>query len=132
MTGDPELLEALHHTLWVRHNLDLDGSRLLATAGSNMAFNAIAQVICDLGDQVILPPPCYFNHGMAVQLAGGQPMAVDAGTVPDPDRLAAAITPRTRAIVTTSPGHPSGAVLPEDRLKAINRLCETHGLFHNP
>jgi aspartate/methionine/tyrosine aminotransferase len=79
---------------------------------------------------VILPLPYYFNHVMAVQLAGGRPVPVDAGLVPDPQRLAAAITPRTRAIVTVSPNNPSGVVIPRGVLEAISRLCASHGLLH--
>ena len=130
MAGDPELIERLSHILRMRYKFDLDESCLVATAGSNMAFNAIAQVICDPGDQVILPIPYYFNHVMAVQLAGAEALPVDAGLFLDPERLQASITSRTRAIVTISPGNPSGVVLPESRLKEINRMCETNGLFH--
>lgn len=130
MEGDPELLEAVREELGGHHQLDLDGSALLVTAGSNMAFNAIAQVILDPGDEVILPLPWYFNHVMAIQLAGGVPVPVVAGLVPDPERLAAAITPRTRAIVTVSPANPSGVVFPGSILAAINHLCAERGLFH--
>ena len=130
MEGDGELLEAVRRELQGHQGLDLDGTALLVTAGSNMAFNAIAQVILDPGDEVILPVPWYFNHGMAIQLAAGVPVGVPAGLVPDPDRLAAAITPRTRAIVTVSPANPSGVVIPGDVLAAINRLCAERGLFH--
>jgi len=130
MQGDPLLLEAIRADLEGQHGLDLDGTALVATAGSNMAFNAIAQVILDPGDEVILPVPWYFNHWMAIQLAGGVPVAVEAGWIPDPARLEAAITARTRAIVTVSPGNPSGVVVPEAVLTAINRLCARRGLFH--
>lgn len=130
MEGDPELLAAIHAELAGRQGLDLAGTALLATAGSNMAFHAIAQVILDPGDELILPLPWYFNHGMAVQLAGGVPVAVDAGWIPDPALLEAAITPRTRAIVTISPANPSGVVIPAAVLAAINRLCARYGLFH--
>ncbi len=130
MEGDPLLLEAIRRNLVDHHGLDLDGTALLATAGSNMAFHAIAQVILDPGDAVLLPIPWYFNHWMAVQLAGGEPVAVDAGWIPDPERLEAAITPRTRAIVTISPANPSGVVMPPPVLEAINRLCARRGLFH--
>jgi aspartate/methionine/tyrosine aminotransferase len=58
------------------------------------------------------------------------PVGVDAGLVLDPDRLAAAITPRTRAIVTVSPNNPSGVVQPPEVLARINALCERSGLFH--
>ena len=132
--GDPELLAALSASLGQESGIDLEGADLWVTAGSNMAFNAIAQVLCDgppaEPSEVILPLPWYFNHVMAVQLAGGRPVAVDAGLVPDPQRLAAAINSRTRAIVTVSPNNPSGVVMPRPVLEAINRLCASHGLLH--
>ena len=140
--GDPSLnrygpvagSEALRAELsaWLRREqgLDLSQSALLITAGSNMAFNAVVQVLCDPGDELILPVPYYFNHEMAIRLAGGTPVPVQAGVVPDPERLAAAITPRTRAIVTISPNNPSGAVFPRQVLEAINQLCSERGLLH--
>ncbi len=130
MQGDPELLAALAAHLQREHGLDLEGSALLVTAGSNMAFQILMQVLCDPGDEVILPAPWYFNHVMAVQLAGGVPVLPDAGLIPDPDQLAAAISPRTRAIVTVSPNNPSGVVIPPERLAAINALCAGRGLLH--
>ena len=130
VAGEPELLAVLAQWLVQHHGLDLSDSALLVTAGSNMAFNAIAQVLCDPGDEVILPVPYYFNHEMAIRLAGGQPVPVQAGLIPDPQQLAAAITPRTRAIATVSPNNPSGTVLPADVLAEINRLCAKRGLLH--
>ena len=130
LLGEAALLAAVRRELTEVRGLDLEGSDLLVTAGSNMAFNAIAQVLCDPGDEVLLPLPFYFNHAMAIRLAGGVPVPVAAGLVPDPDRLAAAITPRSRAIVTVSPNNPSGLVTPPEVLAAINRLCHHHGLLH--
>ena len=133
VTGDAELLAALAASL-AAEGLDLAGAELWVTAGSNMAFHAIAQVVCEgppaEPSELILPLPYYFNHVMAIQLAGGVPVLVDAGLVPDPERLAAAITPRTRAIVTVSPNNPSGVVMPRPVLAAINQLCARHGLLH--
>ena len=130
VAGDAGLQEALGRWLQQQHQLELEDSALLVTAGSNMAFNAVVQVLCDPGDELILPVPYYFNHEMAIRLAGGQPVPVDAGLIPDPEQLAAAITPRTRAIVTISPNNPSGAVMPPPVLAAINRLCAERGLLH--
>ncbi|MFM7312949.1 MAG: aminotransferase class I/II-fold pyridoxal phosphate-dependent enzyme, partial [Cyanobium sp.] len=130
VAGDPTLLAALAAWLGREHGLDLEGGSLLVSAGSNMAFNAVVQVLCDPGDELILPVPYYFNHEMAIRLAGGTPMPVQAGLIPDPELLAAAITPRTRAIVTVSPNNPSGAVIPQPVLAAINRLCAERGLLH--
>jgi aspartate/methionine/tyrosine aminotransferase len=134
LQGDPQLLETIAAKLAAHNRLELDGSALLVTAGSNMAFHAVAQAIAEgpRGEpsEVILPLPYYFNHVMAVQLAGAVPVLVEGGAIPDPERLAAAITPRTRAIVTVSPNNPSGVVIPASVLAEINRLCALHGLFH--
>jgi aspartate/methionine/tyrosine aminotransferase len=130
MAGDGELLEAVRRELEERRGLDLDESTLLVTAGSNMAFHAVVQALCDPGDEVLVPLPWYFNHAMAIQLAGGIPVPVAGGLVPDPSHLAAAIGPRTRAIVTVSPNNPSGVVIPPAVLTAINHLCAEHGLLH--
>ena len=131
--GEPPLLEAIQRHLGTHHHLDLEGSELWVTAGSNMAFSAMAQVICGAGAadaaEVILPLPYYFNHVMAIQLAGGLPVPVDAGLIPDLERLEAAITPRTRAIVTVSPNNPSGVVIPQRVLAGINALCARRGCF---
>ncbi|MFN9629487.1 MAG: aminotransferase class I/II-fold pyridoxal phosphate-dependent enzyme [Cyanobacteriota bacterium] len=128
--GEPELLEAAARKLVEVNGLDLEGALVLATTGSNMAFTALAEVICDPGSEVILPLPAYFNHVMAVQLAGGVPVGVAAGPIPDPAILEAAITPRTRALVTISPNNPSGVVIPAEVLRTINQLCARHGLLH--
>jgi aspartate/methionine/tyrosine aminotransferase len=130
VAGSEALRDALELWLQREQGLDLRESALVITAGSNMAFNAVVQVLCDPGDELILPAPYYFNHEMAIRLGGGIPIAVETGVVPDPERLAAAITPRTRAIVTISPNNPSGAVFPRDVLAAINHLCAERGLLH--
>lgn len=128
--GEPDLLAVVAHTLLTRNGLDLEDAATLVTNGSNMAFAAIAQVICDPGSEVLLPLPFYFNHAMAVQLAGGVVVPVQTGPIPDPAALRAAITPRTRAIVTVSPNNPSGVVIPKAVLTAISHLCDERGLFH--
>jgi aspartate/methionine/tyrosine aminotransferase len=128
--GDPALLGVVERKLSATNGLDLDGAALLVTTGSNMAFAALMQAICDADSEVILPLPAYFNHVMAVQLAGGVAVTVAAGPVPDPDVLRAAITPRSRAIVTISPNNPSGVVIPAAVLRAINALCAERGLLH--
>ena len=80
----------------------------------------------------ILPTPFYFNHEMAIDMAGCCAVRVptDDHYQLRLDAIAAAITARTRAIVTISPNNPSGAVLTEASLRAVNALCRERGLFH--
>ena len=107
-------------------------SRVLVTAGGNQAFVNAILAVTDPGDEVILPAPYYFNHEMAVVIAGAVPIGVATRDdyQLDVQAIAAAITPRTRAIATVSPNNPTGAVYPEDALRAVNTLCRKHGVFH--
>jgi len=100
------------------------GYRVIVTAGSNMAFLNILLAIVDPGDEIILPMPYYFNQEMAVRMLNCKPVAVptDANFQLQLDALRAAITRKTRAIVTVSPNNPSGAVYPEASLRAVNQL----------
>jgi aspartate/methionine/tyrosine aminotransferase len=88
--------------------------------------------ILDSGDEVILLAPYYFNHEMAVQMIGGRVVSVPTRTDHqiDLDAIRAAITPRTRAVVTVSPNNPTGAVYDEASLRALNALCAERGVFH--
>jgi aspartate/methionine/tyrosine aminotransferase len=130
--GERRLLQALDRKLRDENGLDLSGSRVLVTAGSNMAFLSIVQASTMPGDEIILPAPFYFNHEMAVRIADAVPVIVptDASYQLDPDAIERAITPRTRAVVTVSPNNPTGAVYPADVLRRVNELCARHGILH--
>lgn len=108
------------------------GLRVMVTAGGNMAFVHAILAITNPGDEVILPVPFYFNHEMAIQMAGCTAVLVptDDGYQLDLDAIRRAVSPRTRAIVTVSPNNPTGAVFPEAALREVNALCRERGLFH--
>jgi len=131
--GTPALVGRLAAKLRAENGIDASrGCRVVVTAGGNMAFLNAILAIADPGDEIILPVPFYFNHDMAIVLAGCRTVAVP--TRPDYqldlDALARAVTPRTRAIVTVSPNNPSGAVYPEAALRAVNALCRERGIYH--
>ncbi len=131
--GIPELLEVIERKLKIENGIPFDGeSRIVVTAGSNMAFTNTVLAITEPGDEVILQTPYYFNHEMALQMLGVRPVLVptDEHYQPQPELIRKAITPRTRAIVTVSPNNPSGAVYQELMLREINSLCGERGLIH--
>ena len=130
--GLPALVEALTHKLTAENHLDLSRSRVVVTAGGNLAFMNAVLAVADPGDEVILQAPYYFNHEMAVVMAGCRPVVVptDARYQLQVDAIASAITPRTRAVVTISPNNPTGAVYPEADLRAVNDLCAARGVWH--
>src|SRR5581483_11489122 len=131
--GAPALVERIEAKLRRENGIDVRrGSRVMVTAGANMAFMHVVFAITEPGDEIILPVPFYFNHDMAIEMAGCRTVrvATDARYQLDVAALRRAITPRTRAIVTVSPNNPSGAVFTEASLRAVNALCAEHGIFH--
>ena len=131
--GLPALLERLAIKLSEENGIDVSrGSRIMVTAGANMAFMHAVLAITAPGDEIILNVPFYFNHEMAIEMAGCTTVrvATDARYQPRLDALRAAITDRTRAIVTVTPNNPSGAVFSEESLREINTLCRERGICH--
>ena len=133
--GIPPLIEALTRWMATEHGVRVGAehvNRLMVTAGGNNAFLAAVLAIADPGDEVILPAPYYFNHEMAVTMADCRPVPVptDSAHQLDLATIRAAITPRTRAIVTVSPNNPTGAVYPAATLRAVNALCAERGIYH--
>lgn len=127
------LVEVFEQKLAVENGIAVrPSSRVVVTAGGNLAFMNAILAIGDEGDEIILPAPYYFNHEMAIAMAGLRTVAVPTTSdyQLDLDALARAITPRTRAIVTVSPNNPTGAVYDEASLRAVNALCASRGIFH--
>jgi aspartate/methionine/tyrosine aminotransferase len=130
--GLPELRERLARKIAAENSLDLQGREIVFTAGSNMAFLNSVLAITDPGDEIILPSPYYFNHQMAIEMAGCRAIIVptDDDYQLDLPALERAITPRTRGIVTVSPNNPTGAMYSPSALAAVNNLCGRMGCYH--
>jgi aspartate/methionine/tyrosine aminotransferase len=131
--GTAELVAAIEHKLLAENGIPTaPDSRVVVTAGGNLAFFNALLAIADPGDEIILLVPYYFNHEMAVAMLNCRAVLVplDADNQIDLDRVAQAVTGRTRAIVTISPNNPSGAVYSRESLTAINRLCRERGVYH--
>lgn len=112
VSGMPSLVDALRAKLERENGIVTAGrSQVMVTAGSNMAFLNAVLALADPGDEFILPSPYYFNQEMAIRMCGCVPVPVPVRDdwQLDVDAIAAAIGPRTRAIVTVSPNNPTGA-----------------------
>jgi len=130
--GIPELLEAIEQKLERENGIALAGRRIVVTAGANMGFVNALLAITDPGDEIVLQLPYYFNHEMAVAIADCRAVCVptDDEYQLQPEAIAAAITDRTRAVVTISPNNPTGAVYRESDLRQVNEICRSNGIYH--
>lgn len=131
--GLPELREGLRQKLAAENQIEVaDDQVLMVTAGSNMGFYHALLAVADPGDEIVVMAPFYFNHEMAVALANCRAVVVptDDAYQLDLGAIEAAITARTRAVVTISPNNPTGAVYRPEDLAAVNRLCRERGCYH--
>ena len=132
--GLRELREAIAAQLERRYGLEYDPeTELVITTGVSEGLDLAARTIINPGDEVIVPDPSYAAHAPAVVLAGGTvvPIATEAadGFALKPDAVAAAITPRTRAMLLGYPANPTGAAPSREELAPIARLAVKHNLL---
>ena len=126
MAGVPVLREAIADKVATLYGRRYDtGTEITVTAGATQAiFTAILAVVHP-GDEVIVLEPCYDSYVPNIELAGGVPVRVPlvpGSFRPDFERMAAAITPRTRALIINSPHNPSGTVWSEQDMRRLEQL----------
>jgi aspartate aminotransferase len=94
------------------------------TVGSAGACNVILKSILDPGDEVIVLMPFFAEYPFYIANHGGSmvPVETDASFLPDVERIAAAITPRTRALILNTPNNPTGRVYPERVLRDLQTM----------
>jgi methionine aminotransferase len=126
MTGVPVLREAISAKLQTLYGRRYDaGSEITVTAGATQAIITAILAVVRPGDEVIVLEPCYDSYVPNIELAGGTVVRVPLtpGTFrPDFDRIAAAMTPRTRAILVNSPHNPSATVWTRQEMLQLQEL----------
>ncbi len=129
-TGIPELRAAIVRKLKEENQLDFAADQVIVTNGGKQALYNCFQALVSDGDEVVMFAPYWVSYPEQVLLAGGRPVVVptrvEDGFRPDPEALARAITPRTRAVIFNSPGNPTGAVLPKENLLELATVMAVH------
>ncbi len=128
MSGIPELRSAIAakiHALYGAR-VDVDTEITVTSGATDALFTAITAVV-RTGDEVIMFDPAYDSYDPAVALAGGVPVHIDL-VQPDYhvdwDQVQAAVTPRTRLIITNSPHNPTGAVFSQDDIDNLAGIID--------
>jgi aspartate aminotransferase len=122
--GYPEVRDTIARGLAGRTGLPFTGADIVMTVGAAGAINIVLKSILDPGDEVILLNPIFPEYRFYVENHGGKVVLAetDERFQPDIGRIAAAITPRTKAIVLNTPNNPTGAMYSEAVLRELNGL----------
>ena len=107
---------------------------ILATYGGSEALQLTAACILDDGDEVLIPEPFYPNYDTFIGVTGGKivpiPTTAEEGyRFASREKIEPLITPRTKAVMITNPGNPTGAVLTREEQRLLVDICKEHGLF---
>jgi len=126
MPGVPLLRQAIADKLQALYGRSYDpASEITVTAGATQAIITAILAVVHPGDEVIVLEPCYDSYVPNIEMAGGVVVRVPLtpGTFrPDLDRIAAALTPRTRALLINSPHNPSATVWRADEMQRLQDL----------
>jgi aspartate/methionine/tyrosine aminotransferase len=110
----------------------LSPERVLLTTSTSEAYSWVFRLLCDPGDEVLVPAPSYplFEYLASLQDVAPvrYPLFYDHGWHTDLHALEKAMTPRTRAVMVVSPNNPTGSYLHAQELETMNRLCGARGL----
>ena len=131
--GTPQLRKAVATWFAKAHGFDVSAGEVMVSAGAKQVIHHAFHALLDVGDEILLPAPCWVSYAEIAKLAGAVPVPVlgraEDGFLVNPDAIARAITPATRMIVLCSPSNPTGAIYDEDTLRAIASLVLKHDLW---
>jgi aspartate/methionine/tyrosine aminotransferase len=128
------LRQAIATMMSTLYGTTLSTDRFFVCGSGMQALQITMRLVTGAGDEVLIPTPAWPNFDGAIGINGGVPVSVpmqfrDTGWTLDCDAVAAAITPRTKAICINSPANPTGWVATHDELRAILALARQHGLW---
>jgi aspartate aminotransferase len=131
--GLPDLREAIAAKTLRDSGLEVGANQVVVTNGGKQAVYQAFATIVDPGDEVLLPAPYWTTYPEAIQLAGGVPVEVfagsDQGYLVTVEQLEAARTERTKVLLFVSPSNPTGAVYSPAETKAIGEWALSHGIW---
>ena len=130
VAGYPDLRKAIANKLKVENNLDYDASEIVVSTGAKQAIANAVLCLVNPGDEVIIPTPYWVSYSEVVKLAEGESVFVQATAEQDfkitPEQLEAAITPKSKLFMFSSPCNPTGSVYSKDELAGLVKVFEKY------
>jgi aspartate aminotransferase len=131
--GTEELRKAVCDYTYADIGVQYQPNQVVVSSGAKHNIFLALACLVDPGDEVILPAPYWVSYPEQIAMVGGAAKIVNGdaanGFAPDVNDIAAAITPKTKAIIINSPSNPTGMVIDREKLSAIAALCVKHGIY---
>lgn len=131
-SGIPELREAICSKFKKDNNLEYKPSQILVSCGAKHSIYNAVQVLCDDGDEVIVPAPYWVSYPEMVNLAGGKPVilptSIETGFKITAKQLEESLTPKTSLLILNTPSNPTGAIYTREELEEIADVCVKHNI----
>ncbi len=128
--GYPELRKAISNKLKSENGLDYDPSQIVVSTGAKQSLSNAILTLINPGDEVIIPTPYWVSYSEMVVLAEGKSVFIDATIESDfkitPEELEAAITPKTKLFMFSSPCNPTGTVYSKEELAGLAKVFEKY------
>lgn len=132
-SGTVELKKAVCARMKADCGIDYEPNQVVVASGAKHVIYLTLQTLLNPGDEVILPTPAWVSYFEMIRMAGGIPVSVPAGEEENfkltPEKLEAAITPMTKAVIFNNPSNPSGMVYSAGELTALADVCVKHDLY---
>ena len=131
--GSLELREAVMAKLQRENGLTYARDEIIISNGAKHSLHTIFQTILNPGDEVIIPTPCWVSYPEMVAMTGGVSVFVETteseNFVPSVEKIAAAVTAKTKAFMLTSPSNPNGCVWPLESLQGLADLAAAKDFY---
>lgn len=130
VAGYPELRKAIANKLKTENGLDYDASQIVVSTGAKQAIANALLCLVNPGEEVIIPTPYWVSYSEVVKLTEGKSVFINATVEQNfkitPEQLEAAITPKTKLFMFSSPCNPTGSVYSEEELAGLVKVFEKY------
>ena len=132
--GLPELRQEICRNIGKKYGLDYDSkNEIVVTIGGSEAIDIALRALINPGDEVICPEPCFVSYQPCIVLSDGVPVPIELTAETEfrltPDKLEAAITKKTKALLMSFPSNPTGAIMERNDLEKIAEIIIRHDLI---
>ncbi|MCD5401989.1 aminotransferase class I/II-fold pyridoxal phosphate-dependent enzyme, partial [candidate division NPL-UPA2 bacterium] len=132
-SGIESLKEAICNKLKEDNDLDYEPAQIIVSCGAKHSLYNAIQIICEEGDEVILPSPYWVSYPEQIKLSGARAVYVETGAEDDfkisSEKFLKKITSRTKLLILNSPNNPTGAVYAREELLALAEIAVEKNIY---